>query len=177
MHHPLGVRLADRVADLQRDAQRPHQIHRPARRGERALEREAVEVLHDDVQRAVRQLTGEVHLDHVRMRQPRGDLGLAMEARHQLRVRAELAVQDLHRDVTIDPPLVRAVHPPHRTDAGELLQLDVPEHLAPEVRIVAAGVAPARRVSPCIGQRRAVLGTEKRLGGVAGAACHADFGG
>ena len=48
--------------------------HRPARRGERALERQPVEVLHDDVQRAVGELPGEEHVHDVRVREARRDL-------------------------------------------------------------------------------------------------------
>ena len=134
MRDPLRVRFADRVADLERDVERARQRHRAPRRRERALEREPVEVLHHDVERAIGELAGEVHLHHVRMLKARRDLGLAMEARHQLLVRAELAMEDLHRDVAIDPLLERAVHAPHGPHTGELTHLDVPRDLAPDVR-------------------------------------------
>ena len=56
----------------------------PADRGERALERQPVEVLHDDVERAVGELPGEEDLHDVRVREARRDLGLAVEARDEL---------------------------------------------------------------------------------------------
>ena len=85
------------------------------------------------------QLPGEEHVDDVRVREARGDLGLAVEARDELLVRRELAVEDLHRDVAVDPLLEGAVDPAHRADADELADLDVAEDLAPEVRVGGGG--------------------------------------
>jgi len=44
--------------------------------------------------------------------EPRRDLRLARETRDELRVRAELAMEDLHRDVAIDALLEGAVDRP-----------------------------------------------------------------
>ena len=102
---------------------------------ERALEREPVEVLHHHVERAVGELSGEEHLDDVRMLEARSDLRLAREAGDELRVRGELAMEDLHRDVAIDAALEGAIDASHRADPDELPDLDVPGDLLPEVRV------------------------------------------
>ena len=136
MHDADGVRLARRLAELERDVERLRERQRAARGGERALEREALEVLHDHVERAIGELPGEEHLDDVRVLEARRDLRLAREARHELRVGAELAVEDLHGDVAVDALLERAVDAAHRADADELPDLDVAGDLLAEVGIV-----------------------------------------
>jgi hypothetical protein len=135
----LGVRLARGVTERHGDVQRPGHRHGPARGCERALERHAVQVLHDDVERAVGQLADEKNVHHVGMREARGHLRLAVEARDDRRIRRELAVQDLHRDVPVDPFLESAVHAPHRANADELADLDVPQDLAAEVGVRRGG--------------------------------------
>ena len=56
-------------------------------------------------------------LHDVRVRESRRDLRLPVEPRDELLVRGELAVEDLHGDVAVDPLLERAVDAPHRADA------------------------------------------------------------
>ena len=139
VHDALRVRLAGGVAELQRDVERARQRQRAAGRREGALERQAVEVLHHDVHRAVGELPDEEDVDDVRVRQARRDLRLAVEARDERLVGGELAVEDLHRDVAVDAPLEGAVDAPHRADADELPDLDVAEDLAADVGVVGRG--------------------------------------
>jgi len=51
VHDPVGVRFADRFAELQRDAERPQRRQSARCRSERGAQRNAVEVFHGDVQR------------------------------------------------------------------------------------------------------------------------------
>src|SRR5262249_49410565 len=135
----LDVRFTDRLRELERNMERTRKRQRAARRRERALERHAVEVLHHHVERAVRELPREEHLDDVRVLEPRSDLGLTRETRNELRVRGELAMEDLHRDVAIDSLLERPIDAPHRADPDELANLDVPRDLLADVRVVRLG--------------------------------------
>ena len=66
----------------ERALERHHARRRRARRGER----QAVEVLHHDVERAVGELPGEVDLHDVRVLEPARDLRLAVEARDERRL-------------------------------------------------------------------------------------------
>ena len=135
MDDPLGVSLAGRFAELERDVERTVQRQRSTGGRQRALEGEPVEVLHHHVERTVGELAGEEHLDDVRMLEARSDLRLTREAGDELRVRGELAMKDLDRDVAIDAALEGAVHASHRADPDELPDLDVPGDLLPEVRV------------------------------------------
>ena len=167
MDDPLYVRLARGVAELQRDMKDARQRHRAADRCNGALERQTVQVLHHDVERAVGELTGEKHVNDVGVRQARRHLGLPMKTRDQHLVGRELAMQDFHRDVAVDALLKGAVHAAHRADADQLANLDVPQDLAGEVRVGRGGggddAARGR-------ERRAVERAIERVGGVACAA-------
>ena len=154
--------------------ERARERERAARGGERALERETLEVLHHDVERAVGELPGEEDLDDVRdaagarRPSPRG------EARHELRVAAELAVEDLHGDVAIDAALERAIDAAHRADADELRISMWPGDLLAEVGIVLVLAAAA------LGRCRALEGhaverTEQRVRRIASAASTTHF--
>ena len=136
MDDPLRVRLARRVADLQRDVERARQRHRAARRGERALERQPVEVLHDDVQRAVRELPGEEDVHDVRVRRgarrpwPRD--GSARRAAGSPRARGGgSSPRRRGRCPVWKARYTRPIAPM----PDELPDLDVPEDLAPEVGV------------------------------------------
>ena len=89
-------------------------------------------------------------------------------------------MKDLHRDVAIDSLLERAVHAPHRADAGELAHLDVPGKLATDVC-----VAPPSRIARALGglrrrsvlERGAVVRAEECVGRIAGPARRTELGG
>jgi hypothetical protein len=104
------------------------------------------------------------NMHDVRVLEPRGDFGLAMKTGDELLVRGELAVENLGRDVAIDSLLKRAVDAPHRADAGELTDLDVPRDLATEV-----GIGRRRHGLVFVGgprgrQRASVVRTKQGLG-------------
>jgi hypothetical protein len=171
VHDALSVRLAHRVADLQRHVHRPRQRHRALRGRERAQKRDAVQVLHHDVQLAAREaagrggrpLTRHQDLDHVRVGEAVGHARLAQEAGDERGVRAQLAVQDLHRDIALHALLEAAVDAAHGPDADELAQLDLVGDARVEVGVFAClGVGGA--------ERRAVLRAEERVALVLGAA-------
>ncbi len=161
VHDALRVAFARGVAELQGHVERPGERHRAVGRRERALHRQPVEVLHHDVHRPVGELADEEHVDHVGVREARGHLGLAIEAGNEGLVRRELAVQHLDRHVAVDPALEGAVDAPHRADADELPELDVPEDLAPEVRVARRG---GRDDARRRGERRPVERAEERVG-------------
>ncbi len=161
MDDPLGVPLPRGVAELQRDMERAGQGHRPVGGRQRALERHAVEVFHDDVHGPVRQLTDEQHVDDVWVREAGSDLRFPVEPSHERCIGRQLAVENLHRDVAVDAPLKGAVDPPHGADADELSNLDVPEDLASYVRIRSRR---RRNDARGRGQGRAVERTKERVG-------------
>jgi DNA-binding MarR family transcriptional regulator len=171
MHDADGVGLTGRLAELQRDVERLREGECAACGREGALEREPLEVLHDHVERAIGELPSEEHLHDVRVLEARGHLRLAREARHELRVRAQLAVEDLDGDVAIDALLERAIDASHRADTDELADLDVPGDLLAEVRVVLG-------VAPCGGralERHAVERAEQGVARIARAACTTHF--
>src|SRR5258708_7611476 len=101
-------------------------------------------MLHDDVKRPVRELAHEKHVHHVWMGDARDDLRLAVKAGHERLVRREIAMQDLHGNVAVDPSLKSSVDAAHRPDAHELEDLDVAENLAPEIRVDGRDVPSSR---------------------------------
>ena len=164
MYDALRVGLAGGVAELHCDVERARKRHRSSRRGQRALQREPVEVLHDDVHRAVGELPDEEHVNDVRVRQTRRDLGLAVKAGDERGVRGQLAMQNFHGHVAIDSALKSPVDATHRADADELTNLDVPVDLVAHI-----GVRRGRRRDGAWRrrQRRSVERTKERVGGIA----------
>ncbi len=181
-HHVLGleiavddalvVGLAHGVADLQNDVERPRQGQR--RRGlvgpgggEGREERDAVEVLHHQVELAAdaglrrrRERARHQHLDDVGVHEPARDLGLAVEARHELGVPAQLPVEDLHRDVALDPALEGPVDAAHRADADQVLDADLPAELEADVGVA---ISARERRRARARERGAVAGAEQDI--------------
>ncbi len=167
MDDALRVRFADSVAKLHRDVERARQWHRSPRGGQRALQGQAVQILHDDVHRSVRELAHQKHVHNVGMGKARGDLRLAVKTGNQRLVRGELPVKDLHCDVAVNPLLKSPVNATHRPDADELANLDVAENLPPDIRIAGRnGVHRSRQAR----QRSAIEGAKERIRRVLSAA-------
>src|SRR5690606_21721471 len=91
------VRLVERAADLDEDLVDPGDVE--ARLLHLGGERAPLDELHDDEERSVLELAEVVELDRVRVRELDDRLGLAVEARDELRVLRELGVQRLDRDL------------------------------------------------------------------------------
>ena len=93
-------------------------------------QRPALDVLHDDVVRAVVR-AGVVHADDVRMVQRRGRLCFAAEARDEVRVAGELDQQRLDRDRAAEHTVPAEVYLGHAARTEPVAQL-VPagQHLA-----------------------------------------------
>lgn len=142
MHDALRVCLPYRVADLERDREGALDGQRAACALEHRGERRPVQVLHDDVRSAIGEVAGEVDLDHVRVAQFPCDFGLPIEALHELAFVRELAVEDLHRHVSLGAALMSAVDLAHGARAGDRAKLDVLADHRAEVRI--SGFGPRR---------------------------------
>jgi hypothetical protein len=95
-----------------------HHVERVARRqallaGERALEVAALQVLHADVEVALRVVPEVVQLHRVGVDDLRVALRLVVEAAHHLRVTGEGGVQELDGDLLADPDVLGLVDHAH----------------------------------------------------------------
>src|SRR5690606_2064054 len=119
---PLGVRGGERAADLDRVGDGLLDRQPPAA-ADALLQRLALDVLEDDVGVAV-VLAGVDDGDDVRVREAGGGAGLAPEALELVRLRRDVAVEQLDRH----PPLQRLVEGPvdggHATRAHLLLEAE-----------------------------------------------------
>ena len=124
------VRELERVAQLAHDAHRFLQVEALVR-VEEVLEFLALDELHDEVG-DVAFLAEVVHLDDVRMVEPRDRLGLAHEA-HRIvlgRILVEVALEDgLDRDAAAEPRVDALVDDAHRALAERALDVVAAERL------------------------------------------------
>ncbi len=100
----FAVRGGERAADLAED--RHHAVERERAGLEVLRERRALEVLEHEVGRAVGHHVVVGDADDVRMAEPGGDLGLALEAAQDL-FAGEVGVQELDRDLLAGQPAMR----------------------------------------------------------------------
>ena len=128
MHDQVGVRVADRLADLQEQVQPLVEVERA--RVAPVGDRFALDVLQRQVGLVVAADAGIEQARDVRMLQPRQDLPFAGEAQAQVRI-GEAGAQQFQRDAALVEPVVAARQPdlahaafaehalePVRTDAG-----------------------------------------------------------
>ncbi|MFO0579872.1 MAG: hypothetical protein U1A78_38350 [Polyangia bacterium] len=99
MDDPLVVRRGQRRGDL---AAQPQQRRQRQARGGAAAQGRAVQVLHDDVGRAVGQAAEVRDADDAAVADDVDGAGLVEEARGQLRARAAVAAQHLDGDAARD---------------------------------------------------------------------------
>ena len=114
----VGVGLGDRGADLSADARDALEVEVPLFAHE-LPEVAPFEVLHHEVHQPLAPAEVE-DLHRVRVTEPRGGLGLALEAADGVAIPRELAVQELHRHQLADVDVLDLVHDPHPAAAEEL---------------------------------------------------------
>ena len=121
MDHADGVRGIERERDLVRDVERAVQLDR-AFLLDQILERLALEVLHDEVHRALGQDAEVGDVDDVRVVDRRRRARLAQEAVDRLLVARELRVQHFHRDRLLDVDVLAEVDGAHAAAAEDLVE-------------------------------------------------------
>ncbi len=110
-----GVRVLEPAQDLAMDRERPRGRHRPGR--DRLGQRLARQELHHQEQRALGRAAEVGDGDDVRVREPAGRLGLALEAARELFLAAQLGQQHLDREIAPHHRVLGAVHGAHAADA------------------------------------------------------------
>jgi hypothetical protein len=113
----VRVRRGQRGADLDRDVDRPHG-RQPLALVQQLAQRRAPDVLHHDEVRAVLH-ADVVHADDVGVDQPRGGLGLTLEAGQEHGVVVVRAEQDLDRHPPGEQPVVALVDLAHAARAEQ----------------------------------------------------------
>ncbi len=99
-------------------------------------ERDAVEVLHHEVGRPVRQLAEVADIDDVRIADGGGRLGLVQEPLGHFLVASQVRTQDLHRDLLADDGVATLVDDAHAAFAEDGLDLVATVDGAAEIGIL-----------------------------------------
>ena len=144
------VRRLQRARDLRRHQESPLDRQRPVLE-DQILEVDAVEELHDEVERAVGRGPRIGHVDDVRVADLRGGARLAPEPLDQIGAVVKAGVQHLDRHPAADVDVLRLVDPPHGPLAAEAADVVAPAQRGPDARILAL---PMRLVAER-GRRRA----------------------
>ena len=129
MDHADGVRGIERERDLVRDVQRAVQLDR-AFLLDQILERLALEVLHDEVDRAFGQDAEVGDVDDVRMVDRRRRARLAQEAVDRFLIARELRVQHFHRDGLLDVDVLAEIDGAHAAATEDLVEAVVADVVA-----------------------------------------------
>ena len=183
--HVLGLQVAvDDPRLVRGDESREHRLEDVHRLvggeapvlAEQVAERDALQVLHDEVGEAVVLALVE-HVDHVRVGEARGAAGLLDEALAEVRVVREVRMHDLHRDAAVEAQVRGEVDRRHPAagDAGAHLVATVEEaadhgigrrrgHASSVWSITAWDRAPGAGVAPdrCLRRGRAGRPTRAR---------------
>ncbi len=140
MNDALGVGGGEGGADLGEDEDGADLLHRPLL-GERLQEVRPLRELHRDEGLVALDSPIE-HLDHVRVLEVGGGLGLSLEAAKDHRVPRQLALEDLERDR--DPALLieRSVDGRHPATPEDAFDAEAPDKRAPDQ---ALGVHPTEQ--------------------------------
>ncbi len=120
VNDPVFVGVGQAVANAFDDGDGLDRIDRAVVGG--IEERLAVHQLHHDVRHAVG-IAKIIDANQVRMIEAGHRLGLAFEGLVELRVLAELARQDLDRDIAVEAPLASPVHGSHPALGDESMEL------------------------------------------------------
>src|SRR5262249_50463865 len=125
------------------------------------LEVDAVEVLHDEVEGAVRRRAGVGDIDDVGVADLRGGAGLAPEPLDDLLAVPEARVQDLDGQAPPDVDVARFVDAAHRALAAQALEQVAAAQRRPDARVLAcqrradaAALVAARVQRAVVPQRR-----------------------
>ncbi len=122
MHDVARVSVGERVSDFAQH--RAHRRERQPRFAREALrERLALDESHREEHHAV-DLVHRVDRDDVRVRELRGHLGLAQEARLDLRAERELGGQDLQRHLAVQAHVARTIDHGHAAASDLVLDLE-----------------------------------------------------
>ena len=143
VHDAEVVRARERGAHLLEDVDGARERHRALR--ELARERDADEVLHDEIELALFRLADVVDVDDVRVIDAVGGARLAEHPRAEVRLAAEVRADQLERDDAVDEDVTGAIDDAHAAFAGARLEPvatgdDASEHRVLRLRDVARGV-------------------------------------
>ena len=122
VHHPLVVRVLQRLADPRHDRQRFGRGEVAARH--RLPQRDALDELHHEVVEALA-VAEVIDADDVRVIQPRHRPRLAGEALRERRVVLQVRVQHLDGDGPVERPVARPVDGPHPAGPDQLEAVEV----------------------------------------------------
>ena len=153
VHDPRRVCILYGPRDLSAQIGNPSERHRPIF-VEHLGEVVAIDILHDEIERARLRAPEVEHMNRVWVIEARRRLGLAVKPSHILGVLLELSVQQLDRHHLADLHMLRAIHGPHGPAPYRC------HHAIPVGNDVT-------RLENSSSQGRAALPTELRLGRVA----------
>ena len=142
-----GVRRLERAGDLRGHQQGPIDRQRTVADDE-LFQVGPLEVLHDEVERAVGRGAGVGHVDDVGVPDLRGGARLAAKAFDQIGAVVKAGVEHLDGDPPADVDVVGLVDPPHGPFAAQTADVVTPAQRAADARILARSghvrVAPGR---------------------------------
>ena len=161
MDYSFGVRVVERARDLTYDLDRARERQRPPGAYD-VFERAPAQELHDHVDDALFGLAEVRDVDGVRVRDARGGLGLAREARDYTVVCRERGVQNLYGDGLLHQDVSGAVDAAHPALVNLLLDAVLSGEHLPDQLVVAARTLQHRAVQRAQRVRVGVLPTACR---------------